>query len=150
MQAVIRLRDTLDEELATLVRLESQAHARRFVHGTGVDRHRETMRLPGVRYLTILAGRARPAGFFILVWSPDKAEVEFRRIVVDEACLGTGQAAIKEMESWCRTRWGPLRIWLDVYEDNGRARYVYEKLGYRPFSERVKDGRKLLYYCKAL
>ena len=46
---------------------------------------------------------------------------------------------------------GRARIWLDVFDDNERARRAYEASGYRFVGTgRYPDGRALLFYDKVL
>ena len=87
-------------------------------------------------------------GYFILALETDQKAVEFRRIIIDENERGIGQEAIKEMESFCRTQLGTERIWLDVYADNKKGKYIYEKLSYERFKESKYGNRVLLYYQK--
>jgi RimJ/RimL family protein N-acetyltransferase len=104
---------------------------------------------PGIVYLRILA-RGEPAGFFLLALDPDGRSVEFRRVVVAPERRGIGQAAIRAMETFCRAELGRTRIWLDVFEENDRARHIYRKLGYRLFGHGSFDGRPLLLFEKDL
>ena len=50
----------------------------------------------------------------------------------------------------CRSEFGRLRVWLDVFETNLRARHVYEQCGYQRFGESEHEGRRLLLYEKVL
>ena len=129
--------------------MDRQAHASRYVIQTGLDQHRQNFSNPAITYLAIERGDDF-CGYFILVLEQGGDSVEFRRILVDQHQRGVGQAAIVEMEKYCREQWNPKRIWLDVYEDNEIGRHIYHKLGYVPFSEEISDGRKLLFFEKQL
>jgi RimJ/RimL family protein N-acetyltransferase len=147
---MISLRPAKREELESFDDLDCQIHARRFVIQTGIETHRKCFGDPGISYLSIENGDGEFCGYFILVPETDKDSVEFRRILVDREKRGIGQAAITEMENYCRNEFRVKRIWLDVYEDNQVAMHVYEKLGYRRFGEERVDGRKLYLYEKTL
>ena len=147
---MISLRRSKREELETFDEMDRQDHARNFVIQTGIESHQEYFDDPGITYLSIENANAEFCGYFILVPEPDNDSAEFRRILVDGRKRGIGQAAISEMESYCKNEFGVNRIWLDVYEDNEIGIHVYEKLGYRRFGEECVDGRKLYLYEKAL
>jgi len=48
------------------------------------------------------------------------------------------------MHKFCTMKLGVVRIWLDVFEHNQRARHVYTQLGYEVFGRKTIDGRVLL------
>ena len=127
-----------------------QDHASKFVTQSGIGTHRIYYDDPNITYLSIENCRGEFSGYFVLVVEPDTASVEFRRILIDQNRRGVGQVAIIEMGNYCRKELGVKRIWLDVYEDNAIGRHIYEKLGYQQFREELEEGRKLLFYEKAL
>jgi len=57
--------------------------------------------------------------------------IEFRRYVVWEPGRGIGSAALPLVLAHCFDELGTHRVWLDVMPDNGRARRVYERAGFR-------------------
>ena len=66
------------------------------------------------------------------------------------SALNVGQAAIIEMEGYCRHTLNVKRIWLDVFEDNEVGIHIYEKMGYTRFKQQRLDGRQLYFYEKPL
>lgn len=144
------LRLSTREELVIFDEMDRQGHASKFVTQTGIETHQKYYDDPNITYLSIVNSRGEFSGYFVLVVEPDAASVEFRRILIDENKRGVGQIAITEMENYCKKEFSVKRIWLDVYEDNARGRHVYEKLGYQQFKEEFEEGRKLLFYEKAL
>jgi RimJ/RimL family protein N-acetyltransferase len=147
---MISLRPSTREELEVFDAMDRQAHARNFVIQTGMTTHLENFGNPDITYLSIENGDGEFCGYFILVLEAESGSIEFRRILVDRRKRGVGQAAITEMERYCKTVIGVDRIWLDVFEDNEIGIHVYEKLGYRRFSEKPLAGRILYFYEKAL
>tara|TARA_R110002096_G_scaffold265152_3_gene458658 strand:- start:702 stop:1145 length:444 start_codon:yes stop_codon:yes gene_type:complete len=147
---MITLRPSVEKELNVFANMELQVHANRFVNATNLESHRSSFKNPNIIYLSIENIEGKVSGYFILVVETDTESVEFHRIVIDENCRGIGQAAIREMENYCRSVLSAKRIWLDVYEDNLVGKHIYEKLDYKKFKERKCDGRKLLFYQKAL
>jgi ribosomal protein S18 acetylase RimI-like enzyme len=147
---MISLRQSNREELEKFDAMDSQAHAREYVIQTGIDTHRQNFEDPGITYLSIEDEHGEFCGYFILVLEPATGSVEFRRILVDQQRRGVGQAAICEMESYCKHVLAVERIWLDVFEGNDIGIYIYEKMGYTRFREECFDGRKLYFYEKAI
>jgi len=68
-------------------------------------------------------------GYAILLDNPG-ARIEWRRIVVATRGKGTGKAFMADVLRHFR-HLGKTTVWLDVYENNARARHVYEGLGFR-------------------
>ncbi len=130
--------------------MDRQDHALRFVTQTGIETHQKYYDDPNIIYLSIEDNRGGFAGYFILVLERDTLSLELRRILIDQSKRGVGQAAITEMENYCRKEFGVSKIWLDVYEDNEIGRHIYEKMGYQQFKAELEEGRNLLFYEKAL
>ena len=147
---MISLRPSKREELEIFDEMDRQDHARNFVIQTGIEAHQRYFSDSGISYLSIINSSGEFCGYFILVLEPDTESVEFRRILIDQKKRGIGQAAIAEMESYCKTEFNVKRIWLDVYEDNEIGMHIYEKMGYERFKKKLVEGRKLYFYEKAL
>ena len=147
---MIKLRKSSEGELETFVKMEQQAHAKEFINGTDLITHQRNFKDRNIVYLSITNNSGDLAGYFILAFASAKNEVEFRRILIDQHHRGIGQMAITKMETYCREELGSKRIWLDVYEENVKGKYIYEKLGYQRFRQGKYKGRKLLYYQKDL
>lgn len=148
--SMIKLRKSKEDELESFVKMEQQSHAKEFINGTDLVTHQRNFKEPNIVYLSIANHNGDLAGYFILALASTLKEVEFRRILIDQHHRGIGQMAITKMEIYCREELGSKRIWLDVYEDNVKGKHIYEKLGYKRFREEIYNGRKLLYYQKAL
>ena len=129
--------------------MEQTSDTREYITGYSMTEHEAAFAKSDIVYLTISVGEAL-AGFFILVLDEVEDSIEFRRVVVAPTYRGIGQQAISEMERFCVEKLNRHRIWLDVFQDNTRAKYIYEKLGYRPKSEEFLGERKLLVYEKLL
>lgn len=147
---MISLRRSKRDELEVFDEMDRQDHARNFVIQTGIETHQKYLSDPKIIYLSIEDGRAELCGYFILVLESESGSVEFRRILIDQKKRGIGQAAISEMENYCKHKFNVKRIWLDVYEDNEIGMHIYEKMGYERFKEKLVGGRKLYFYEKDL
>ena len=137
------------DELALFMGWESEAESQRFVGQNSLQEHQSQFDSEQYVYLKILSDK-RPAGFILLVLSPDGRSVDFRRIVVCDKNGGTGQKAIVLLDAYCESQLERSRIWLNVYSFNHRGIHVYEKLGYRYFESEERDGKTLLCYEKNL
>jgi RimJ/RimL family protein N-acetyltransferase len=84
-------------------------------------------------------------GFAILrgLSSPHR-NIELKRFVIATPGQGTGSAVLSLVLQFVFDALGAHRLWLDVFEDNARARHVYRKAGFREdgvFREAIyRDG----------
>jgi len=137
------------EDIGAFVAMEQERDVRPFIIPYDEPKHREVMADPRVTYLRIL-DRDGASGFVILVLDRDGESVELRRIVVTRRERGIGQDAIAQVEHYVSEVLRRSRVWLDAFEENERARHIYEKLGYVRFGDSLQDGRRLLLYEKRL
>lgn len=132
------------EELQNICSME-QGDAREFIIPYSLERHLIEFVKPNVIYRSIQA-EGEMVGFIILVLDSDAQSVEFRRIVVSKPGRGYGRMAVELVNDICVRELGRSQVWLDVFENNQRARHLYEKCGYRQFGRSEHKGRTLLLY----
>jgi GNAT superfamily N-acetyltransferase len=142
------VRATKREELGRICEME-RGEARNFVIPYSLDRHQEEFAKPEVLYKSIWRS-GQHIGFLILVLDSDARSIELRRIVVIEPGCGYGKKVVRMVDDICRDELGRVRVWLDVFETNERARHVYEQCGYHKFARTEHKGRNLLLYEKAV
>jgi len=63
--------------------------------------------------------------------SEDSRSVELKRVVVAIPERGLGRRILRELQRITFHEFGAHRLFLDVFEDNSRARHIYESLGFR-------------------
>jgi diamine N-acetyltransferase len=63
--------------------------------------------------------------------SEDSRSIELKRIVVAVPERGLGRRVLTEIIRTAFRELGAHRLFLDVFEDNGRARHLYESLGFK-------------------
>ena len=137
-------------ELSNFMALEQHEDAAEFVTQNSLKEHLKAFFDPSITYLTIVADD-KPAGFMLLKHDVDQISIELRRFVVDGKERGVGQQAMGLLEAYVSEEFDCKRIWLDVFTNNARAIYLYQKLGYRQFGTDVyHDGRILLLFEKHL
>jgi diamine N-acetyltransferase len=142
------IRDTKREELRRICEME-RGEARNFVIPYSLDRHQAEFAKPEVVYKSIWRS-GQHIGFLILVLDSDARSIELRRIVVTEPGCGYGKKVVRMVDEICRDELGRVRVWLDVFDTNERARHVYEQCGYNKFARTEHKGRNLLLYEKAV
>lgn len=101
-------------------------------------------------YLSIISSPNTLAGYIIICIENKSKTVQLKRILVDEKHLGIGQEAILSVENRCSRELKSNHIWLDVYKNNSKAIYIYEKLGYIKFKEEIQNFKSVLFYKKKL
>ena len=73
-----------------------------------------------------------PVGFVILAGLTGAHDsIEFRKIVIGCKGKGDGRATVQAVMKLALETVGAHRLWLDVKDDNVRARNLYESLGFR-------------------
>ena len=142
------LRELNSTHIDDILRLENDAEVRQFILPYSRERHLAELSAENVRYLAIEQSNGI-AGFIILKLENDGA-VEFRRIVVSDRGKGIGKQALDELENYCRKKLNAHRIWLDVFEDDARARHVYSSKGYEPTGTSSYAGKTLIIMAKAI
>lgn len=144
---MIEVRESKSDELMSFSEWDSNPDASEHITEFSLQQHQREFARSDIVYLSIYAD-GELAGYFILALQSEPGSIEFRRIVVATKNSGTGQAAIPEMEVYCRDRLDCQRIWLDVFDANPRGRHIYEKLGYPLFDTGELRGKKLLFLQK--
>jgi RimJ/RimL family protein N-acetyltransferase len=96
------------------------------------ERHALALADPDCCYRLIRLPNAGPVGFLLLcgISSPDR-NVELKRIVVETPGHGLGRRVLESMLAMVFNDFATHRLWLDVFEDNARARHLYRSLGFR-------------------
>lgn len=107
-----------------------------FILSWSRDKHLQNLQNPDQHYLVIKpdgdAATEAIAGYAILsgLQSPHRS-IELTRIVIAEPGKGLGKAALKLIQKRVFEEYQAHRLWLDVFEDNHRARRVYESVGFK-------------------
>ena len=134
-----------------IAELEHRPENAPFIWARSAAEHRELMTDSDVRYLRIEDDAGAFIGFVQLTGlSEASGSVRLRRIVMDTPGSGLGRRAMLAICRLVFGEWGMDRLWLDVFEDNARARHIYESFGFRetgyshPPSRPRRDGATAL------
>lgn len=122
-----RLRKATADDIFFIRTLEMDP-ANVFVHCWDEETHRKNMADPRAHYLIAEGIQGTALGYSILIEN-EPGIIEWRRIIVARRDDGIGtefmQAVIGNF-----TELGASTLWLDVYEENERARHVYSAMGF--------------------
>jgi len=99
-----------------------------FVHCWDEDTHRTYMNDPKAHYLIAEGVQGTALGYAIL-FENEPGIIEWRRIIVARRDDGIGSEFMQAVIDKFLDQ-GASKLWLDVYEDNARARHVYRALGF--------------------
>ena len=122
---------TLDD-IPAILALERTPMAREFVGQWTEDRHRATLAGGDARYFVSETEWSEVQAYAILRGiNENSGAIELKRIVVAVPERGLGRRMLKELMRIAFGELGAHRLFLDVYEDNARARHLYESLGFQ-------------------
>jgi diamine N-acetyltransferase len=140
--SAVRLAPATPEDARAIAELECLPENRPFVRGHSEAEHRTRMADPDVRYLRIEDAAGAFVGFALLTGLQEGAGgVRLLRIVMDTPGRGLGRQAMLAICALVFDEWGAERLWLDVFEDNARARRVYESIGFGATGHCYAPGR---------
>lgn len=125
------LRPAVDSDIPHIAALERGPVASAFVGQWSEERHRATLAGGDARYLVVDRPEGGLAAFAILRGLAEtNRAIELKRIVVAEPEKGLGRRMLTELIRMAFEELGAHRLFLDVFEDNARARHLYESLGF--------------------
>ena len=129
----IELRRTTEHDLPYVLSAEGDEDSRCFIAVWPEEQHRTALDDANIAHLIIVSKpNNRPIGFVILAGLQGAhRNIEFMRIVVTDRGKGYGRAAVRAIKRYAFETLSAHRLWLDVKEQNARARAVYEKEGFR-------------------
>ena len=126
------MRLATNADIPAIVALESNPIARQFVGQWSEDRHQTTLDGNDARYYVSENDAGEIEAYVILRGlSEDSRSIELKRIVVAVPERGLGRRVLNEIIRTVFRELGAHRLFLDVFEDNARARHLYESLGFK-------------------
>ncbi|GAA4886791.1 hypothetical protein GCM10023311_07810 [Flaviramulus aquimarinus] len=127
----MKLEHTSKSDLTKILEMERNFENVEFIAPYDLDRHKKVIQKKDEEHLSIFDENSRLIGFVILAGLTNiNKSIEFKRIVVSEKSKGFGSKAIELIKEKCFQDYYCNRLWLDVFDFNQRAIYVYEKLGF--------------------
>jgi diamine N-acetyltransferase len=127
----MRLRRAVTEDIPAILNLERAPIASRFVGQWSEERHRATLAGDDACYLVYENETGQVEAYVILRGlREDNRAIELKRIVVGQPERGLGRQLLTEILRIVFEDLHAHRLFLDVYEDNARARHLYKSLGF--------------------
>ena len=125
------LRAATPADIPQIVALERIPAYRNFIGQWSEERHLQTLASPDARYFVSDSGDGKLNAYALLRGLQEVSRsIEFKRIVVATPGQGLGRAIILELMRVVFDDLHAHRFYLDVFEDNPRARHLYESLGF--------------------
>jgi diamine N-acetyltransferase len=127
----VRLRPTGEGDLDFVLREEGDEKNRLFIGRWPRARHLQALADDGVEHLIAEDRGAAPVGYAILTGLGDPGRIIcLKRLMVAEKGVGHGRAVLRLVKEKAFGELGAHRLWLDVKEENRRARGLYGSEGF--------------------
>src|SRR5215469_12588960 len=125
------LRPAVPADLPRIVALERLPESRRYVGQWAEDQHARALTSGNARYYVHEDDRGQIQAYIILLGFEDgPLSIEFKRFVVAQTGRGLGRRLLAEILRLVFNEIGAHRFYLDVVEDNRRARHLYQSFGF--------------------
>lgn len=127
----IKLVCTTKQDLPFVIEAENASENAQFVTQWTREEHLDTLHDPDMLHLLVKNEHDETVGYVIikgLIHQQDN--IELARIVVTAKGFGYGKSVLSLVKKWSFEVHGAHRLWLDVVEDNSRARHVYQSQGF--------------------
>ncbi len=118
-------------DLPFILRQEGRQDYARFILPWPREKHATWLRESDGQYIVFQDSGERPVGFAILAGLTNKHNaVELVRMVAAHPGQGVGRAMLHSVLAHVFLTLNANRLWLDVFDDNDRARHVYGQAGF--------------------
>ncbi len=125
------LRPAVAGDIPRVAALERLPEFRTFVGQWSEERHLRALSGGDARYFVSESENGELQGFAILRGIEEASRsIELKRVVVATPGRGLGRRIVNDLMRIAFEDFGAHRLFLDVYEDNVRARHLYESLGF--------------------
>lgn len=128
----IQLRPTTESDLDFVLWAESVPENLVFIVPGMRQQHSAALTNPNMAHCIIeTSDDQRSVGFLIICGLEDPSRcLEFRKIVITEKGKGFGREALELLKEMAFVTLEMHRLWLDVKEQNQRARHLYSAVGF--------------------
>ena len=125
------LRPALPADLPQIVALERLPESQRYVGQWTDDHHARALAGPNARYYVHEDDDGQITAYVLLLgFEEGPSSIEFKRFVVAQTGRGLGRLLLAELLRTVFEEIGAHRFFLDVVEDNVRARNLYKSFGF--------------------
>ena len=125
------LRPAVPADLPQIVALERLPESLRYVGQWAEDHHARALAGSNARYYVHEDQQGQIQAYVILMgFDEGSLSIEFKRFVVAQVGRGLGRRLLAEILRLVFKEFGAHRFYLDVVEDNLRARHLYKSFGF--------------------
>jgi len=125
------LRPAVPADLPHIVALERLPESQHYVGQWTDDHHARAMAGPNARCYVHEDVNGRIQAYVLLLgFEEGVSSIEFKRFVVAQPGRGMGRQLLAEILGIVFNEVGAHRLFLDVVEDNARARHLYRSFGF--------------------
>ena len=129
---MIELKTTVKSHLNLILNMEEEEDNQEFIIPYTRTQHENTMRDQDALHLSAFNDVGQLVGFVILAGLQNQNDaIEFRRIVIAKKGQGYGSEVIKQVKKLAFEQKNAQRLWLDVFDYNTKAQYIYLKSGFK-------------------
>jgi len=129
---LIKLRRTIIDDLEYVLDIEQDCENKAFIIPWTREQHVDSLANKDCLHFIIENAQSSPVGFGIIFGLENpNGNIELRRIVISEKGKGYGTASIVTIQDLVFNELKAHRLWLDVKEQNIRARSLYSRLGFQ-------------------
>lgn len=126
------LRQASEDDLDWIVSLEQREDYAPYICRWSREVHARNLPDADMLYLLAVDPRGQKVAFVILAGLRSAARsVELVRIVVNRPGTGVGKPLLRCVINLAFNDLNANRLWLDVFDDNDRARHVYQSVGFK-------------------
>ena len=131
----MKLKYTSKFDLTKILEIERNFENTEFISPYNEERHLKVIQDKDEEHLSVFNENSELIGFVILAGLNNESKsIEFKRIIIAEKNKGYGIQTINLIKKKCFQEYNCNRLWLDVFDFNQKAIYIYEKLGF------IKEG----------
>ncbi|SDZ10141.1 Protein N-acetyltransferase, RimJ/RimL family [Evansella caseinilytica] len=130
----LHFRSTTNKDLDFVLSLENNDENKQYILTWTKEKHIEAVNDPDMEHLVMeeVGSGGRPVGFIILAGIRSVHQnIELMRIVIAAKGKGYGKEAVKAIQKYVFEELHSHRLWLDVKDDNERAKHLYQSSGFR-------------------
>jgi len=127
----MHIRNATASDIPAILRLEHRREFHTFIGTWPETKHAKTFADEDSCYLVVEDDAHEVVGYAILlgVASPDRS-IELKRVVISAPGQGHGKQLLHFIANRVFNEYKAHRLFLDVYETNPRAKYVYATFGF--------------------
>jgi diamine N-acetyltransferase len=125
------IRPATEADVAWIVAQENRPEFAAFIHRWPGEDHERNLVDADKLYLIALDETQEQVAFVILAGLSSKARsIELVRMAVTRPGVGVGKPLLRAVIETAFNKLGANRLWLDVFDDNVRARRAYKAVGF--------------------